>query len=195
MRVSGTYSLASAAYSSSMKSPLVSPCAISRSAQESPDAVGHVHYVVAGLEIGEVGGERCELRLAGRRLGNQVGSIEKIFRSEDGDAGLRERHAAPNMPSHQQRAGSGAGNVRTLGQIRARGIRRIETELIRNRIFLENIRQPFQFADGFRKEDHAIALLHQVARFGHRGLYVAVESERGTGRGAGGWWLVTGGWR
>ncbi len=138
-------------------------------------------HVIAGLQIGQVGRERRQLRFAGGRLRDQIGSVEKIFRAEDGDARFRKHDAPAHASLYQQSAGGRARNVGPLGQIGARGIGRVEAELEGNRVLLENVGQALQFADRLREEDHAVALLHQIARFGDGGLDVAVKSERRPG--------------
>ncbi len=150
-------------------------------AQESADAVRFMHHVIAGLQVRHVGGEGRQLRFAGAGLGHQVGRIEKIFGTEDGDLRFGKNDAAPDQSFDQERAGGGARDVGTLGEIRPRGVGGIEAQLEGNRVLLENIGQAFQFAGRSREEDHAIAALHQIARFGDGGLDVAVKSHRRPG--------------
>ena len=79
MRVSGTYSLASPAYSSSMKSPLFSPCAISRVPRNLPTPCVDVHHEIARLQVRHVGLKRRHLRLAGTGPRDQFGGVEQIL--------------------------------------------------------------------------------------------------------------------
>ena len=151
-------------------------------AQEPADAVRFVHHVVARFQIGHVGGEGGELRFGGAGFGDQIGRIEKIFGAEDGDVRFGKNDAAPDQSFDQERAGGRAGDVGTLGEIGARGVGGIEAQLEGNRVFLENVGQPLQFARGSGEEDHAIAVLHQIARFGDGGLDVAVKRQRRPGR-------------
>ena len=105
-----------------------------------------MHHVIARLQVRHVGGEGGELRFGGPGLGDQVGRIEKIFGSEDGDLRFRKNDAAPHQSFDQERAGGCAGDVGTLGEIRARGVGRIEAQLEGNCVLLENVGQPLQFA-------------------------------------------------
>jgi hypothetical protein len=68
--------------------------------------------------------------------------------------------------------------VRPLGQILRGGFVRCEPQLKWHRVFLQNVREPFEFAVRRREEGDAIALLDHGFRFGHSDLHAAVESER-----------------
>ena len=135
-----------------------------------------VDHVVARFQIRHVGGEGGELRFGGAGLGDEVGRIEKIFGTEYGDLRLRKNYAAPDEPFHKKRAGGGSGHVRSLGEIGASGVGGVEAQLEWDRVLLEDVGETLQFTRGSGEEDHAIAVLHQIAGFGDRGLDIAVES-------------------
>ena len=56
-------------------------------AEELPDAVLHVHHVIAGFQIELIGGEDAGAGVGFAGLGDGLGRFEEIFRAEDRDAG------------------------------------------------------------------------------------------------------------
>ena len=66
-------------------------------AEKLSDAVRDVDHVIAGLQIGQVGGEGGQLRL-GWPARDQIGGIEKIFRADEGQFRIGQHRAAPDQP-------------------------------------------------------------------------------------------------
>ena len=158
-----------------MKSPVCSPCAISRMPEKLPDAVLRVDHVVAGLQIGDVR-LKGSCRGAGRRrLRDQIGGIEQILRAEDRQLRIRERDAALDSPFDQIGARDGAGQIGAFREIGGRGLTGVEAELERHPVFRQDVGQAFEFTVGRREERHAPATLHDRPRFCYGHLHVAVK--------------------
>ena len=119
MRVSGTYSFASPAYSSSMKSPACSPCAMVAKPEELADAVLRVDHVIAGLQVGDVRPGRRRRPSCRGRAGRSAPEVSN--RSSDPKTTSCESvkdDAAADAPLDQVRARDRARQIGALGEIR-----------------------------------------------------------------------------
>ena len=137
-----------------------------------------VDHEIARLQVRHVGLEGSHLRLGRTRARNQFGGIEQVFRAEDRQLLQRHRDAAPDIPFHQVRIGDIARQVRAFHQVRPGGVGGFHAQLKGNPVFLEDVGQPFQFAVRGSEEHHAVALFHQVARFGNGHLHISVKGHR-----------------
>ncbi len=148
-------------------------------AQETADAVSGVDHEVAGLEVGQICREDAELALGDAGTGDQIGRIEKIFRTDEGDRRIRENRAAADEALDQISVGHGSGEVGALGQIRRGGFVGREAQLEGHRVFAQDVGQTFELAIGGREEGHAIAGFDHVLGLGDGNLHASVESHRG----------------
>ena len=125
-------------------------------AEKLSDAVRGVDHEVAGLEIGDVGGKRGQLRF-GWLARDQVRGIEKIFRADDGQFRIGKHRAAPDTAFDQVGARDCAGMISALSERGPRTGSRFEPQLVRHRIFLQYIGQAFQFANRRSEKGDSIA--------------------------------------
>ncbi len=120
-----------------------------------------VDHEVAWFQIGDVGSERCQLRL--RRLPrDQIGSLEDVLGSENGQFRIDQDRTSPDATLHQVHAGKCAGVIGALGK-RGLGPRTaLQAQLIGNRVLLQNVGDALHFSGREGKERDAIAGLDQV---------------------------------
>jgi len=131
-------------------------------AQKLADAVGDVDHEIAGFEIGDVGGEGGHLRLGERRTRHQIGTVEEVVAADEDQSRVGQHHAFANGALDQVGAGHAARQVRAFGERGTAIGARVETQLVRDLVLLQDVRQPLEFADGGREEGDPVAFSTRV---------------------------------
>ena len=145
--------------------------------QEAADAVLGVNHVVACLEVGQVRRERAQ-RAPGGGPGDQFGGVEQVLGPEHRDQRIEKHRSAPHLPPDQERADHRPRHVGTLRHKVRGAAGRLDAELERNRVLLQDVGQPLQFAGRGAEEHRAASALHHVARLGDGHRHIAVEGHR-----------------
>ena len=146
--------------------------------EKAADAVRGVNQIIAGLQIGEVGGERGAA-FADARLGDHGRAVEQVLGTDERDLRVGKNNAAADQAADEICVGDRASHIGAFGQIRRCGFVRREPQLERHGVFAEDVGETFQFAVRRREESHAIPLLDHRFGFRHGHLQTAVKRERG----------------
>ena len=109
---------------------------------------------------------------------DHIGSVEQVLESGQRDVVVGQHHTAPHIALDDECAGELARQIHALGQIRRGLLARIDAELERHAIFLQNVGDALEFAGRRREVDYAAAALDDAAAFRNRQLHVAVKRER-----------------
>ena len=143
---------------------------------ELPDAVVHVHHVIARLEIGEIAEEARGLwprarALRRRQRFKQIGvAVKRQLRfGEDNPFGKRRL---------DQNHGRRAPAASLFRQPRDRDVFFELSQAIRQFVFVANVRKPLEFARARGGDHHVLARRKPPAHFSHERLDVAVVARR-----------------
>ena len=113
-------------------------------AEKLTDPVLHVHNVIAGFQVELIRRKSSEMRLP--RFGDRIRRFEKIFGAENADFTFPGEHGAARHLAADQRD-SGIHRLCALLQILGHFLA-AEVDLVRNRIFAEDVCETLDFAGG-----------------------------------------------
>jgi len=151
-------------------------------AEEFADAVSLVDDEVAGLEIGDIGGEGAHggdgAALVG--AGHEIGGFKEVIATEEGELGVAEDGAAGKASLDEDDVGRGAG-IDAVGEVLGHGFLRGEDDLVGDFVFTEDVSEAFDFAEGIGEEDDAMTGGDEGAGFLDGHADVAAEGDAGAG--------------
>ena len=136
-----------------------------------------VHHVIARLQIDQVGGKSGQRGLGNRGSRHQLGGLEQILSAKYYKVRIWESSATADQPLDHVNAGHGTGQVSALGQVGGRGVELHQAELVKDAVFVEDVRHSFYFTCRRSEERHAIARLNQRAGLGDGHLHVAMKGQ------------------
>src|SRR5262249_8118853 len=111
--------------------------------------------------------------------GNQLRTLKKVLGSEDDQLRILERRSVQNLAFEEKDT---RGRPRHIGPLREIGRRRFELlqpDLIRDGVFVQDVRQAFYFTGRRSEKCHSPALFYQGPRLRHGDLHIAVKGQRG----------------
>ena len=139
---------------------------------ELPDAVIHVHHIVARLQIGEIAEETRRLRPRARSLGRRK-RLEKIGVAVDREPRLGKHHAFGQRRFHEHHRGRVAAAA-FLRQPRHRHVFFQLAQAVGQFVFVADIGKALEFARARGGNHHMLARAEPAPHFGHERGHVSV---------------------